>query len=183
MATCKNCGAEIEDGVKTCPSCMAQVEEPAEEKTSEEKTAEEKTSEEKASEEKTAAGSFEEKVKKIFDTKDTTADYDAKDAEDNKAMGVLAYLSWLVLIPLIAAKDSPFARFHCNQGLLLAIVETVVAVVFGLLSMIPYVGWLFGVCESLCELCCFVLFIFGIMNAVNGKAKELPLIGKYKILK
>ena len=29
----------------------------------------------------------------------------------------------------------------------------------------------------------FVLFIIGIINASNGRAKELPLIGKFKILK
>jgi len=28
-----------------------------------------------------------------------------------------------------------------------------------------------------------VMLVLGIMNAVNGRAKELPVIGKFKILK
>jgi len=31
-----------------------------------------------------------------------------KDAEDNKIMGILAYLGILVLVPILAAKESPF---------------------------------------------------------------------------
>ena len=33
-------------------------------------------------------------------------------------MAILAYFGILVLIPILAAKDSKFARFHANQGLL-----------------------------------------------------------------
>ena len=97
-------------------------------------------------------------------------------------MAILAYLSWLVLIPLFAAKDSKFARFHCNQGLVLAIAEIIAWVVFGLLSKLPLIGWLFAIVEWLISLCCFVLLVIGILNAVNGRAKELPLIGSFRIL-
>ena len=58
----------------------------------------------------------------INNTADTTADYDKKDIEDNKLMGVLAYIGLLFLIPLFAAKESKFAQFHTNQGILLCIV-------------------------------------------------------------
>ena len=50
--------------------------------------------------------------------KDTTTSYDV---ESNKAMAVLSYLGILVLVPLLGAKNSPFARFHTNQGLILCI--------------------------------------------------------------
>ena len=50
--------------------------------------------------------------------KDTTTSYDV---ESNKAMAVLSYLGILVLVPLVGAKNSPFARFHTNQGLILCI--------------------------------------------------------------
>ena len=40
---------------------------------------------------------------------------DAEDAEKNKVMGILAYLGILVLVPILAAKDSPFAKYHANQ--------------------------------------------------------------------
>jgi len=44
-------------------------------------------------------------------------------------MAILAYLTWLVLIPLFAAKESKFARFHCNQGIVLAVAEIIAVIV------------------------------------------------------
>ena len=59
-----------------------------------------------------------------------------KDAQDNKAMGILAYLGILVLVPIFAAKESPFARFHANQGLVLLIAEAAYGIAVAILSAI-----------------------------------------------
>lgn len=105
---------------------------------------------------------------------------DAKDAADNKVMAILAYLGILFLVPLLAAKESPFARFHANQGLLLFIAGIALYVVyFILLMLVPMVGLIFGITF----LGILVLMIMGIMNAAQGQMKELPLIGKYRIIK
>ena len=114
---------------------------------------------------------------------DHTAEFDPADIQQNKVMGILAYLSWLVLVPLLAAPQSRFARFHANQGLVLAIVEIAVGVVFFILSLIPFIGILFVILMSLVQLCCLVMAILGIISAANGQCKELPLIGKLKLLK
>lgn len=116
-------------------------------------------------------------------TKDYTSEMDPKDIQDNKVMGILAYCSWLVLVPIFAAKNSKFARFHANQGLVLAICEAAAWIVFGLLSRIPYVGWIFGIIEWAITALCTVAAVFGIIYAAKGQAKELPLINKFKILK
>lgn len=126
---------------------------------------------------------FNETLNDLNNTKDSTADFDQQDIQNNKAMGILAYISWLVLIPLLAAKDSKFARFHCNQGLVLAIAEIAVWVVFGILSGFPLIGRIFGIIEGLISLVCLIFAVLGIINAANGKAKELPIIGSIKILK
>lgn len=126
---------------------------------------------------------FNEEFNRFTNTKDTTAEYAPEDIQNNKVMAILAYLSWLVLIPLIAAKDSKFARFHCNQGIVLAIIEIVIWAIFGALSFIPLVGWIFIIINSVLSLGCFALAVIGIINAANGKAKELPLIGHIKLLK
>ena len=122
-------------------------------------------------------------LKEFNNTKDYTEEFDPQDIEQNKLMAVLAYLSWLVLIPLFAAKESKFARFHCNQGIVLAIAEIAVWIVFGILRRLPLIGWLFAIIEALISLACFVLAVIGIVNAVNGKAKELPFVGGFRILK
>ena len=116
-------------------------------------------------------------------TEDTTSQFDPNDIQQNKVMAVLAYLSWLVLVPIFGAKNSPFARFHANQGLALAIAEIICWVVLGILVKLPLIGWVFGLVEGIFSLVCLVFAIIGIVNAANGRAKELPIVGKFRVLK
>jgi hypothetical protein len=44
---------------------------------------------------------------------------DALDIEHNKIFAVLAYIGILFLVPLLAAPQSRFARYHTNQGIVL----------------------------------------------------------------
>jgi hypothetical protein len=60
------------------------------------------------------------------------------DAANNKGMAVLSYLGALVLIPLFARKDSPFARFHINQGLVLMFAEMILSLVKGIVLNVFY---------------------------------------------
>lgn len=94
--------------------------------------------------------------------------------EKNKTMAGLAY--FIFFLPLLTAPESKFAKFHANQGLLLFIL-----VVGGnfVLGMIPILGWLLMIPFGILSL---VLGIMGLMNGFNGKAKELPLIGKFRII-
>ena len=119
----------------------------------------------------------------IKNPKDLTNHFDPQDIQSNKAMGILSYLSILVLIPLFAAKQSKFARFHCNQGLLLFIIELITSIILNLLSDIALIGWIFSIIKALVNIACFLLTVLGIINASNGKAKELPVIGSIRILK
>lgn len=118
-------------------------------------------------------------VDQVFNTPDTTAEYDAADIEQNKVMGILSYIFILWLVPLLAAPQSKFARVHANQGLVLFLADLVCGVIGFVLNLIPLVGgilgWLLGVVI-------LVLMILGIVNAATGKAKELPLIGKIKLI-
>jgi uncharacterized membrane protein len=113
---------------------------------------------------------------------------DPKDAEDNKIMGILAYLGILVLVPILAAKESPFARFHANQGLVLciaAIAAYIAALILGAIFALVSLTFLaiFGLLYTAIWICFIVFMIIGIINAAKGEMKELPLIGKIKILK
>lgn len=114
-------------------------------------------------------------VSVITNTADKTETMNSNDINNNRLMAVLSYISILFLIPLFLAKDSKFARFHVNQGILIFIVSFVL----GLLSAIPFVGIIFKILNVVA----FIFAILGIVNAVQGKAKELPLIGKYTLIK
>ena len=119
----------------------------------------------------------------LLNTSDHTAEMDPQDIEKNKIMAVLAYLSWLVLVPIFAAKDSKFARFHVNQGLVLAVVEIIVWIVLAVLGHIPVIGVIIRIVGWLLNACCTIFAIIGILNAVQGKAKDLPFIGGIRLLK
>ncbi|MBP5208289.1 MAG: zinc ribbon domain-containing protein [Clostridia bacterium] len=122
--------------------------------------------------------------KGLFTITDRTAEFEKEDAQQNKVMGILAYIGILVLVPIFAAKDSKFARFHANQGLVLAIFEVASYLIFSvILSMIPKIGWLFGVIGWIISVGLVVLAVLGIVAAARGQAKELPIVGQIKILK
>lgn len=119
----------------------------------------------------------------FMNTEDYTDKMDAKDIEENKVMGVLAYIGILVLIPIIAAPKSKFARFHSNQGLFLMIIEIVCGVLFSLLGLIPTIGWIFYMVNGLIDLCCLFLLVIGIINVSRGKARVLPIVGGINLMK
>jgi len=106
-------------------------------------------------------------------TEESNKTVDQNDVDSNKVMGILAYL--IFLIPLLVAKESPFARFHTNQGLLVFLLYFAC----GIIAMIPFVGWIIALIGWFFGLACIIM---GILNAVGGKMKELPIIGKYRIL-
>ena len=112
----------------------------------------------------------------------------SKDVQNNKAIAILAYLSFLVLLPLLAAKDSPFARFHAGQGLTLFItspaifvVATILLTIFIFISLTLVFG-IYGI-TCIATLGFLALAIMGTINVINGTKKELPITSKYKFLK
>lgn len=126
---------------------------------------------------------FKQKFDEFTNTPDSTSEMEQQDIENNKLMGILAYISWLVLIPIFCAKDSKFARYHCNQGLVLAIAELIVGIVLSILGGIPVIGIVFRIISALFYLVCVGYVVIGALNVANGKARELPIIGKFRILK
>lgn len=118
----------------------------------------------------------------LNDTPNATDAYTRQDIESNKGMAVLSYFSILVLIPVFAAKNSPFARFHANQGLILFVIEAILWVVSMVLGWIPIIGWLLSIAIWVLELGLLALSILGIVNAIQGQAKELPILGVIRIL-
>lgn len=98
---------------------------------------------------------------------------------NDKVFGILSYIGILVLIPLMVGK-SQFSKFHANQGLILFIVEVVV---LGIGMLIPGIRIVFAIIGGVFELACLLMAILGIVNAVNGETKELPIIGSIRLIK
>ena len=150
---------------------------------------------------------------KFMDTPDYTEKFDKDDIEFNNRLSTLSYLGILVLIPLFLVKYSRYSRFHANQGILLIIynlaiglITWIIRAVLGLIGTgivflfgkiaarvaflikvagivaggLSVLGWVLTVLISATAV---FLMVVGIINAAKGRAKELPLIGRVKLLK
>ena len=180
MSFCTNCGKELNESDKFCPSCG-------------------KPTENINNTYSTPMGSdFSDKFNEYTSTEDKTYEFDFMDISDNKVFALLSYIGILVLVPLIAAPKSKFARFHANQGLVLLIGEAAYSVARGVLlgvlrvlreftlfggAVFGPVYWIVNIITGLFSLVFLVFAIIGIINAAQGKAKELPFISKFNIIK
>ena len=136
--------------------------------------------------------SLEAMLQGLNDTTDATSSYSEQDIQNNIGSAVLAYFGPLVFIPIFAAKESPYARFHANQGLVLLLSYIAYNITQIALRSILYVllwKYAHGHYSIFCALLNLVwlgftaLTILGIIHAARGQAKELPIIGKIHILR
>ena len=87
---------------------------------------------------------------------------------DAKTTSIVAYLTWIGLLIAVLAGDKEGAKYHVNQAL--------VILLFSLLSIIPCIGWVWGIFMVVC-------WVMGLIAAINQEEKEVPLIGKIRIIK
>ena len=168
MKYCSHCGVQLSDDQAYCSSCGAP-----------------------ADNQNQNAQNFTDRVSQQFNdfnnTPNESAGYSAQDIDKNKPFAVLAYLYLLVLVPIFAAKDSAFARFHANQGLTLSIFYTGWILVSRILSVVFAFVWplfvVLRILDAAVGVTYIVFVVLGIVNAAQGQAKELPLIGGIRILK
>ncbi len=87
---------------------------------------------------------------------------------------ILDYIGFLCLLGLFIEKEDADVRFHTNQGLILFVFEIAAGILSLILGFIPLVGSLL---RGLLGVLCLVYMILGILNAVNGQRRPLPVIG------
>lgn len=89
----------------------------------------------------------------------------------------IAIIAYLTIIGLIAAfimnseKKAPFANYHIRQVLGLALT----GISLGVIGIVPILGWLVAIFGSIILL---VMWVVGLINAINGKEKPVPILGK-----
>lgn len=114
-----------------------------------------------------------------YEQSDSSLDYE--DIRNDKVMALLAYLGFLVLIPMFTAKGSRFVRYHVRQGLRLLVAELIFYMGYCILSFtILSISWhLYSIVKiaGIVRYLFPVLTVIGIINVVTGKKKRLPVIG------
>ena len=142
---------------------------------------------------------FKKSIENIMDTPDTTDSYDKKDIKSNTILAILSYLGLLAFIPYFASNNSKFVKYHATQGMNLLIVWVGYTILNSLLGLVKarevvlnignmvatrYVTpiWI-SLPMGLLGFILIALSVTGIVYVCQGKAKELPLVGKIKIVK
>lgn len=87
---------------------------------------------------------------------------------DTRTTGIVAYITWIGLLIAFCTGDKEGAKFHLNQALVIFL--------FSLLSVIPCIGWLWGIFMLVC-------WIMGLIAAINEEEKPVPLIGGIHLIK
>lgn len=93
---------------------------------------------------------------------------------EGKTIAIIAYLTLIGLIIAFVMnndKKNAFAAFHIRQALGLGLT----GLALGVVNVIPILGWIIGIFGSLLLL---VLWVIGLMGALNGKEKSVPILGK-----
>lgn len=177
MAFCKNCGNKLPEGSTFCSKCGTPVYD-------------------KPSQTDTEQHQYGTQQNGFFNSDDVTAEFDPMDIKENKLMAVLSYIGILVLIPILVEKKSKYVKFHATQGLNVAIVSVAQYIIFSVLKTVIKIAFLgspifcvggvlltlLNIINVLISLALSVLEVLGIINAVQGKCKKLPILGKLDIL-
>ena len=212
MAFCQNCGTQLNEGSKFCPNCgtpmqmesgaasalqegnlvavEAAATEPMQAAASSVAVLEKDVAPAAPAQEQPAPqqGAYQQPAPQPGAYQQPVQGYVPSEAQMKKGMAILAYFGILFLIPLFAAKNDPFARYHTNQGLVLFIFMVIFNILSNVLTNILIeispmltliVSGVFGILTLL--LCIFALI--GIIRAAKGQMKPLPIIGGIRILK
>lgn len=115
-------------------------------------------------------------------TRPAVASITEADIQDGKTMAILAYIFFL--IPLLTSRDKKFAMYHTEQAIALwlafiviYIAVTILVIIVGKIS--SSLGCVVSILGILPWIAYIVLWIMGLLNAIGGKVKELPVVGAY----
>lgn len=87
-------------------------------------------------------------------------------ANDAKLIAILSYVTivgWIIAMIMHQSQKTKLGGFHIRQSLMIMITGFV-------LSFIPIIGWFLSIFV-------FILWIMGLIYAIEGKQKKVPVIG------
>lgn len=102
---------------------------------------------------------------------------------ENRLISAICYFVSLTPLIFIATffmlkpKSSDYVKFHANQGLVL---HLVIFVIMFFINVVVDLSFTFNTVLFLISV---VIIIWGIINSLTGKTKEIPVIGKLQLIK
>lgn len=104
--------------------------------------------------------------------------------DPGKTVAILSYctlIGWIIAIVLNSDNNnkSELGVFHLRQGLGIMITGIAMSILSFIFMWIPVIGWLIAIVINIAYLALFVFWILGLVSAINGEKKAVPLVGEY----
>ncbi|HWA29014.1 MAG TPA: hypothetical protein VG734_25405 [Lacunisphaera sp.] len=119
-------------------------------------------------------------------TPETPAPATAVPAKEDTTVALLAYLTPLlfgvgIVIAIImhSNKKTAIGAYHLRQSLGLLLTGLASWIPCIVIGMIPIINFIMLIVGPLLALCFFVFWIMGLLAAINGQMKPLPVVGEY----
>ncbi|MDP3312745.1 DUF4870 domain-containing protein [Lutibacter sp.] len=100
---------------------------------------------------------------------------------DGKSIAIISYLTiigWIIAYVMYGNNKSQLAIYHLRQSLFIMLIGFTFYIVQTMLLFIPYLGWLVSLLLIPVGLVLFVLWIMGLISAINGEEKPIPIVGE-----
>ncbi len=98
---------------------------------------------------------------------------------EDRTVAILSYLTiigFIVALIMHSSKKTALGSFHLRQCLGLIITAIALSIAGMILMFIPFIGWLTAMA---CWIGMLVLWVMGLIAAVNGQQKPLPVVGEH----
>jgi uncharacterized membrane protein len=111
----------------------------------------------------------------------STLTRDPSPADDGRTVAIVSYFSilgWIIALVIHTNNKTSLGVYHLRQTVALFVVAIGTGIVQMLLVFIPYIGWALDILLMFVYFGLFVLWIIGLIAAINGQKKPMPFIGK-----
>ncbi len=100
--------------------------------------------------------------------------------DDGKTVAIISYLTligWVIAYVMYGSNKQPLSAYHIRQSLGIMITGVLFYILQFMLFYVPFIGWLITLIMIPIGLLLFVCWIMGLIAAINGEEKPVPLIG------
>lgn len=111
---------------------------------------------------------------------DQNSTSNATQSMDGKSIAIISYITiigWIVAYVMHGNNKSQLGAFHIRQSLFLMLCGFTTAIAQMLFVFIPFLGWIISILLYFVLLGLFVLWIIGLIAAINGEEKPVPFLG------
>ena len=93
------------------------------------------------------------------------------------------FIPLIIWIIAYSAGDKNGAKLHLNQSLILVILGLVCGIICWILGFIPIIKIIVKLLDIVVKLVTLIFGVWGMITAIKGEDKKLPIIGDIAILK